>query len=180
MARKTKESWLEEGINVLSKSGAGQLTIDVLSRRLKVTKGSFYHHFKNRRTFVEELLKFWEHELTLEIIELTEEERSPEEKIKRLTDLAVDLKNASLEVNIRVWALRDPLVKRYQQRVDRLRLAYVQDLCLAAITDDKEKAQVISRILCTIYIGAQQILPSIQGKALHKMFEEMQRLYGIS
>jgi AcrR family transcriptional regulator len=41
----TSRDWLEEGMAILEDLGAEALTIETLTNRLGVTKGSFYHHF---------------------------------------------------------------------------------------------------------------------------------------
>ncbi len=45
MTTTTKRKWLEEGLSLLAESGA--LTIEKLTSRLGVTKGSFYHYFQH-------------------------------------------------------------------------------------------------------------------------------------
>jgi len=76
MATTTKRKWLEEGLTLLAKSGAGALTIEMLTSRLGVTKGSFYHHFQHFQDYKEHLLSFYEDERTLQVIESAEQ---PEE-----------------------------------------------------------------------------------------------------
>jgi len=51
MALLTRRRWLEEGLALLEEAGAEALTIESLTSRLEVTKGSFYHHFTDYRTF---------------------------------------------------------------------------------------------------------------------------------
>ena len=54
------EDWLDEALKVLAKEGANAVAVEPLAKRLGVTKGSFYWHFKNRDMLITELLKFWE------------------------------------------------------------------------------------------------------------------------
>jgi len=60
MALITRRRWLQEGLALLEESGAEALTIESLTSRLGVTKGSFYHHFTNYQDFQESLLVYWE------------------------------------------------------------------------------------------------------------------------
>ena len=179
MGRKTKEDWLIVGMNILAEKGAAGLTIDVLLQQMGVTKGSFYHHFKNRREFTKELLHYWEEQKTLDIIRLSEEAKTPTEKIKLLTELSLEMVNANLEIAIRAWAIRDPVVKSFQERVDHQRLNYCIRLC-QELTKDDEKSQVWGRLVFSVYIGAQQALPPIRGDQLRQLYGELQKLYGIS
>ena len=63
-ARLSKEEWLARALEVLGKKGAGELTIESLARRLGVTKGSFYWHFKDRADFFRQLIEFWDENFT--------------------------------------------------------------------------------------------------------------------
>ena len=73
MSRKTKNDWLVAGYETLGESGASTLTIDHLCNRLGVTKGSFYHHFQNYQDYKEQLLAFWEEQLTTSIVAFAED-----------------------------------------------------------------------------------------------------------
>ncbi|MBB6732148.1 TetR/AcrR family transcriptional regulator [Cohnella zeiphila] len=66
-----KRKWLEEGFSLWGERGAGFLTIDTLTSRLGVTKGSFYHHFQNWQNYKENLLSSYENERTLKIFDVT-------------------------------------------------------------------------------------------------------------
>jgi AcrR family transcriptional regulator len=173
VARITKKTWLQEGLKVLTESGIDGLTIEALSTRLSVTKGSFYHHFANRAVYAEELLKFWEAENTLKIKHLANEIEDPLDKIKRLIKLTSDLPHEP-EVAVRAWALRDPLARTYQKRVDRMRLAYLEQVHFL-LTKDKEKARTGAQLAYTVLVGSQQMVPAIHGKKLQRLFEELVR-----
>jgi AcrR family transcriptional regulator len=57
--RKSKQDWLEVGLKTLGEFGENGLTIERLTGTLGVTKGSFYHHFRNVEDFREQLIAFW-------------------------------------------------------------------------------------------------------------------------
>ena len=57
--RMSREEWLAHALDALEKEGGGALTIDKLSRRLGVSRGSFYWHFKDRTDFIRQLVDHW-------------------------------------------------------------------------------------------------------------------------
>ena len=69
MARKSKRDWFIAAIYLLAEGGPSAITIDALCQQLQVTKGSFYHHFKNYDDFKLSFLHYYEEAGTLNIIE---------------------------------------------------------------------------------------------------------------
>jgi AcrR family transcriptional regulator len=53
------EGWLEAARVVLIEEGINMVKVDRLARRLKVTRGGFYYHFKSHHALLEDLLKRW-------------------------------------------------------------------------------------------------------------------------
>ena len=47
MKKVDRNQWFVIGLNVLENDGYSKITIDNLCALLKITKGAFYHHFKN-------------------------------------------------------------------------------------------------------------------------------------
>src|SRR6266699_4570641 len=84
MAQLSRRRWLEEGLALLEEAGAEALTIESLTSRLGVTKGSFYHHFTNYQDFKQRLLSFWEEEHTLQVIQAAELAPSAQEKLEHV------------------------------------------------------------------------------------------------
>lgn len=156
MSKFSKTTWIEEGLKVLAESGAANLTIKGLTLRLNVTKGSFYHHFQNRTVFIQEMLEYWEKQMTFEIIKSSKVGKTFKEKNEKLLSLLEKTKNSELEIAIRAWSLHDEVVQKFQQRVDQQRISYLKDLFFL-ITDDSEKADIMSNIQYLFYIGNQQI-----------------------
>jgi AcrR family transcriptional regulator len=168
MAQLSRRRWLEEGLAVLEEAGAEALTIESLTSRLGVTKGSFYHHFANYQDFQEQLLSFWEEEGTHRIIHWAEQEASPADQLARV--MRASLHPPRLDVALRAWALQDDQVRVHQQRIDQQRLAYFETL-VYAIKADRLYAQQFARVLYSIYVGSQHILPPIEGEDLSALFQ---------
>lgn len=168
MALITRRRWLQEGLALLEEAGAEALTIESLTSRLDVTKGSFYHHFTNYQDFKECLLVFWEEEGTLRIVQLAEKEASPSEKLERV--LQASLHPSRLDVALRAWAWQDERVRVHQQRIDQLRLAYLEEVA-SAHTTDRLSAQQLARMFYSLYVGSQHIIPPIQGEDLRALYQ---------
>ena len=66
--RLTRQNWLETGLNLLGTHGEKALTIERLCKITNRSKGSFYHHFKNRDEFTVAILEHWQSEYTDRII----------------------------------------------------------------------------------------------------------------
>ena len=55
-----RDDWLRAARLALLKGGASEVRVERLARDLRVTKGSFYWHFKDREELLELLLREWE------------------------------------------------------------------------------------------------------------------------
>ncbi|MCP4895353.1 MAG: TetR/AcrR family transcriptional regulator [bacterium] len=171
--RLTKEAWLDQGLMLLAEQGAASLTIDRLTESLGVTKGSFYHHFHGREEFSMALLAHWEKTLTGELIEATRDTEDFDERNKRLSKLGVKHFEPKLEVSVRAWALREPMARTFQDRVDRQRLDYLQEL-FRLITDREDLAKDLALIRYSFFVGAQQISPSLTRKQYARLLQVLQ------
>ncbi|HEY0757180.1 MAG TPA: TetR/AcrR family transcriptional regulator [Ktedonobacteraceae bacterium] len=165
----SKRDWLKEGLALLEEAGAGALTIETLTKRFNVTKGSFYHHFKNVQDFKEQLLTFYAQEQTHQVIQVAERETSPRASLESV--LRATLRPSQLEVAMRAWAFQDEFARDYQERRDRQRLAYLTEL-ISAWSDDQVHAARMARLFYSIYIGSQHMIPPVQGVELAQLYQE--------
>ena len=60
----TKAEWLEAGLEFLARGSVTSITVEGLAKHLGIAKSGFYWHFKNRDELLQELLKYWLHEIT--------------------------------------------------------------------------------------------------------------------
>ena len=106
----TRDDWIEAALAQLRRQGVDAVRVDPLSTRLKMTRGSFYWHFKDRK----------------------DQALSPQERVVRLRSLPPktprSLEAAELELAIRAWANRDRLARKVVDAVDRERLEFVAAL----------------------------------------------------
>lgn len=182
MARKTKQDWFTVGAQILGKDGPQGLTIDALCQKLRMTKGSFYHHFGSYDGFKQQFLAFYEQEGTLDIISQLSDLPTPKEKLHGLLNKIVNSSTKlaqNSEVAMRAWALQDTAVRQVQSRVDGRRREYVQQLC-EAITGDAIQAKTIANLLYAVLVGSEQMQPPIVGEELRQLFIECSRLYNLN
>lgn len=64
MSRITRQDWLDGAVKALADGGFAALAVEPLARQLKISKGSFYHHFDSLDDLVQQLLVYWEAEAT--------------------------------------------------------------------------------------------------------------------
>lgn len=157
--RHSADDLLDAGLNLLAAESIAQLTIDGLCKRLGVTKGSFYHHFKNRADYLERMLEYWVQVWTKERIKEFECSGSAQERYTRMIDVAGRY-SMDVEISIRAWAQRDPLAQKYLQLVDGMRMDYLRSI-FEEICGDPQRADLLSKIDYMLFVGSRMISPPI-------------------
>jgi AcrR family transcriptional regulator len=172
-----KNDWFAEGFKILKATGEGGLTIENLTRGLNKTKGSFYHHFKNRNDYSRQLLEQWEESQAVAIIQNSQQKKTLKTINQTLVTLSEKAMDPKTEVAIRAWALRDPLAREFQERIDTRRVDFLRNM-FSLMTCDKNKVELFSLIRYCFYIGSHQIIPAMDEgtyrqnlTALMEMFE---------
>ncbi|MFI0449903.1 TetR/AcrR family transcriptional regulator [Actinomadura sp. 6N118] len=175
----SRRDWLDAGLAILAERGAPALTIERLTGRLGLTKGSFYHHFKGMGGYKTALLAHFEAESTTLFIELTEADpHAPAlTRLQRLLDLVVDKDDygPELEVAVRAWAQQDAEARELQERVDRTRVDYLRALW-QELTGDPDEAVRVANLFYMITIGAEHVIPPLEKADLRCLFEHTLRL----
>ena len=124
----TKEDWIDAGWVLMADQGVGAVKVEVLARQLKVSKGSFYWHFKNRQELLDGILQRWENE-TLWLIEESQKVANPQQQLVRMFTLAEEMCNLpDPETAIIFWAYKDPVVQERVRIVEIKRVNYLTKL----------------------------------------------------
>lgn len=170
----TKISWLDEGLRLMAAGGLGALRIERLVEALGVSKGSFYHHFRDGMpSFQRELLAYYEQQYTSRFIDVVEsQDQTPLEKLRLLRRMVIDDESEQphLEASIRSWAVQDREARSTLERVDTTRIDYLRSLWLA-ITGKPGEAAVMGRLLYVVLLGAQHVLPPLAPESIDELYD---------
>lgn len=161
MTRTTKTShdeWLSFALKILVKHGPEKLKIGPLCEIKGVTKGSFYHHFKNRAAFIENLMAHWYQTMTLAFIEQANTKDSAFERLQKL-DRVIAGNNIEAEKHIRAWALKEPVIAPHLAQIDQQRRDYLA-ACYIELGMDKSQANDVALMAYANFLGMQQVYPA--------------------
>lgn len=128
------EDWIKAAFRALNDGGVQAIKAEAIARDLKVSKGSFYWHFRDVPALKVQMLQHWQHVATDAIITDVEAiETSPREQLRALILEATGLPNSSyggsgVESAIREWARHDNHTAAILKSVDERRLAYLAQL----------------------------------------------------
>ncbi|OKY27571.1 MULTISPECIES: TetR/AcrR family transcriptional regulator [Thalassotalea] len=160
MSTSTKNSqldWLTFALKVLIEKGPEHLRIAKLCDLKGVTKGSFYHHFNNRAVFIECLMSHWYETTTVSFIEQANTQDSAQERLQKL-DSVIANNNIEAEKHIRAWALNEPAIKVYLEKIDNQRRQYLAQ-CYVELGLEQSQANDIALMAYANFLGMQQIHP---------------------
>ncbi|CRK56408.1 Transcriptional regulator, TetR family [Alloactinosynnema sp. L-07] len=150
--RLTRTDWITAALAALAEGGVSAVAVDPLAKRLDVTRGSFYWHFKSRDDLLLSALEWWEQEGTASVIERVGHLADPRERLRTLFHIALtEDPTDGLEPALVAHA-DDPLVAPALHRVTARRL----DFLTTAYTDAglaHDRARVQAVVAYSAYIG---------------------------
>ncbi|MEM1151363.1 MAG: TetR/AcrR family transcriptional regulator [Pseudomonadota bacterium] len=127
----TRADWLNAARDVLVKQGVAEVKVLTLSRRLQVSRSSFYWYFENRKDLLDHLLSEWEARSTRSILERCAADADTiTGAVCNFFTCFIDPKlfDRGLDFAIREWARRDKAVRRLIDAADATRIRAVTDL----------------------------------------------------
>ena len=171
----TPESWIDAATEVLVDHGIDSVRVDVLARRLAVTRGSFYHHFRDREELLRRVLQAWR-EVTTE--QLTHRlETASADAVAQLRDVIslpfrgrAAARAARIELAIRAWARRDAMARQVVDEGDASRIGYIAQIFSAlgfAIGEARARA-----FLLYSYVVAESQMANQGAPAARRAFVE--------
>ncbi len=157
MTKLTREMWIKTGLDALREKGFTALKADVLSKKLKVTRGSFYGYFQNIDAFHDAIFDAWLAQSTKVAAEL-EGAAAPREQLAHLVTSAAKA-DLALERAIRAWAHADAVIAHRVQEVDEFRLAALSAVVSSANVD---RPEVRSKLIYATALGAAYLPNSVR------------------
>lgn len=131
--RMEAHDWVLAGLGQLAEQGINGVKVETLAKRMGVTKGGFYWHFKDRGALLTAMLADWRRRATLDIIDrLDRSEGQPRERLRQLLRLPIVGRSsgwgADVELAIRLWGRQDSAARDALKEVDEVRLRYIASL----------------------------------------------------
>ena len=156
------EDWIKAAFCTLSAGGVQAIKAEAIARDLKVSKGSFYWHFKDVPDLKAQMLAHWSLTATGAIIaDIDAAGGSPRDRLRLLVEEATGDRGLPYggmltESAIREWGRHDATAASALKAVDTRRLAYVADLFEAGgFTPDRGAAK--ARLLYGALVGLETL-----------------------
>jgi AcrR family transcriptional regulator len=156
-----RQAWIGAAIDILANEGVAGIRVEVLAKRLEVTKGSFYWHFQDRHDLLMAVLGEWKDGRIRDILKQTRAQPGRElEQIYHAIDIYSGTRNRQgvmIELAVRDWARRDAEAATIVAEVDDIRLRCSRELFLACGLSPEE-ASSRSMLLYAYLIGVSLML----------------------
>ncbi len=155
LPKNTIENWLDTGRKTLVEEGIAGLKVDRLANRLGVTRGGFYHNFKDRDEFLTQLIAYWEGECRFlpkdaPPTDLKDAAAWLDHMISRLIE--GDGYDYHFDLAVRDWARSDKKAEWAVERADRKRLQTLQTF-FKSLGYDQDTAEIRARVFYYHQIG---------------------------
>lgn len=137
----TPRDWLEAGQALLKRGGLKALKLRPLADELRVSTGSFYHHFPDFDAYQGRLAAYFADQQIADLLAaVSRAEPDPIGRIRLLAALTVRHRLARLSLAMRAWGESDARAKAAVDRHDDALLAFLSDQLAAAGFPEHEAA----------------------------------------
>lgn len=153
--RGSADVWLNAAYDALLETGVDGVKIQLLAKKLNLSRTSFYWFFKDRQALLDALISLWREKNTGNLIkQAAAYAETITEAMLNVTDcwLSHDLFDAQLEFSVRSWALQSPEILHEIQNADHLRLAALSRMFVKFGQNEKQ-ADVRARTIYLVQIG---------------------------
>jgi AcrR family transcriptional regulator len=171
-ARLSAADWERGALEMISEQGVAALAVEALARRLGVTKGRFYWHFRNREALLAAALARWEADDERELqhhVEAAADE--PRERLRALFRWVSGETQSHRIYAALLQALDHPLVKPMMTRVSQHRMELLM-LAFRQTGLGHEDARHRARLTYAAYVGFLQLNLTLELPHLsHEQYE---------
>ena len=175
--RLTRDSWIICAFDTLYEEGIDSVRIERLAKKLRVTKGSFYWHFKDRTVLLDALIEHWNDEMTKTVLENARMfHGDPVQRIFSTLHDIVSNERTKYDPVIRAWSNHDPRAKKYVEKVDKLRLSFLIELFNDAGFDEEE-SEIRARMLYYYVLGEAYVTRKESRTLRLKRIERKARIF---
>lgn len=161
-AQLTRDDWLDAAAGEIAAGGFGHLRVLTLAKKLGVTRGSFYWHFRDHEDLVVSFLDRWRDRRLHELQYWKPKGENTAEELRQilellLTDAARNVRRLQVELAVRDFARRDEYAARIVEQVDEARISQ-NCILFQHISKDPQRTRDLSLLLYVATIGSQVVL----------------------
>ncbi|HEY3603493.1 MAG TPA: TetR/AcrR family transcriptional regulator [Sporichthyaceae bacterium] len=116
-AARGKLAWFRAAREIMVEQGSDAVTVAALCERLRVTKGSFHHHFATMPGFIASLTDYWESAFNA-LLEVAAREPDPLRRLELHINSSLSLET-EMETAWMAWGWSNPVIGAAWQRLER-------------------------------------------------------------
>jgi len=149
-----RNAWIAAARAALIAEGVQRVKVDILARRLKISRGSFYWHFKDRQALLDALLVDWRQRNTEQFAAAVKRHSDGIAQYQAIVDLWIQEKDydPSYDAAVRDWARTDERVATLVRKVDRERIRLFTQV-FAQLGYGRAEAEMRARITYYHQVG---------------------------
>lgn len=153
--------WLDMGLKIIVIEGYGGFRIDSLSKKLGISRTSFYHLFKSKQNYFYRLCEYWAYSGTYKYIENLKSIQDPADKlIQMIQMISIDQIELLAWISLRHLGKENNEVQEIISAVELARIRFVSGI-LAELGFPPDKAKIKARVLM-FYISGWLILKRLE------------------
>ena len=173
--RLSKADWIRHGLRTLASDGTNALKVVPLARKLGVSRGSFYWHFRDITDFRAQLLREWQERGTDQVIREIDSAKAGPDRLQNLMTRAFSTKR-NLDRAMRSWGAEDRSVARVVASVDAKRVAYIAKLLTTAGVQ-RQRALDRANFLYWAYLGQTIVMDPRHASIAPAIVEDISALF---
>ena len=155
----SRDDWIEAGLEALGAGGERAIRVDPLAASLRVTKGSFHHHFRGAADLRRAVLAAHER-AQLDLVGTIESEvdgMDASAALDHLGALIARVPADRLERAVRSWAAVDDEAAAVQARIDAARLAAIEALWSQVVPRQHARTAALVPLLTLVGASATTV-----------------------
>jgi AcrR family transcriptional regulator len=143
------DTWIDTALREIGRSGIEGVRVEILAKRLGITKGGFYRRFEDRRALLDAMLETWKRGRIAAVEKHTTlvggDARERLKSVITLYSERLNPEGMAIELAIRQWARSDAGAAAAVSAVDAARLSHVAELYkrLGFATEDAQARAVL-------------------------------------
>lgn len=163
----SRDDWLNAASAEVASGGFGQLRILTLAKKLGVSRGSFYWHFRDHDDLVVSFLERWRDRRIELVAHWNPEGGDVETELRGILDLLLadasrNIRRLQVELAVRDYARRNDYAARLVHEVDDARIRKNCTL-FRRLSDNPERIRDLSMLLYVAIVGSQVVLTGKPG-----------------